>query len=147
MDGCISKIDGLFQPRYGSLLSDVFGDIDKTNRIVATAPAEATLAGDRMVCKFRDSIYADTMGRFTFVAPVPAPATQQAALDMLVATITTQARALTGSERDDLIADLERDKRNDLTRVLPLFVPTAKEVAADASASPATRRAARHVLQ
>jgi hypothetical protein len=100
-----------------------------------------------MVWNFRDSVYADTMGRFTFRQPVPAPGTQQAAFDLLAATITKQAHALTATERDDLLANLARDKRNDLTRVLPLFAPIAKEVAADASASPASRRAAQRLLQ
>lgn len=52
-----------------------------------------------------------------------------------------------GLDRDELFANLDRDKRNELTRVIPLFVPAAREVEADPSASTATRRTARRVLQ
>ena len=100
-----------------------------------------------MVWRLGDSVYADTMGRFKFAPPKPPPTTQQAALDALTATITLQARALDEAGRDELFAHLDRDKRNDLTRVIPLFVPAAKEAEADPSASAATRRAARRVLQ
>jgi len=137
-----------FSRDVASVLTDMIADVAKTDRIVATDPDQATLAsGERMVWRLGDSVYADTMGRFKFAQPNPPPTTQQAALDALTATITLQARALDEAGRDELFAHLDRDKRNDLTRVIPLFVPAAKEAEADPSAGAATRRAARHVLQ
>jgi len=137
-----------FSRDVASVLSDMFADVAKTDRLVATNPAQATLAsGERMVWRLEDSVYAETIGHFKFVQPGPPPATQQAALDALTATITIQTRAQSEVERDELFASLERDKRNDLTRAIALFVPAAKEVAADPSASTATRRAARHLSE
>ena len=137
-----------FSRDMASVLTDMFADVAKTNRLVATDPDQATLAsGERMVWRIGDSVYADTMGRFKFAQPIPPPTTQHAARDSLTATITIQARTLDEAGRDELFAHLDRDKRNDLTRVIPLFVPAAREAKADPSASPATRRAARLVLQ
>ena len=137
-----------FSRDMASVLTDMFADVATTDRLVATEPSEATLAtGERMVWRLRDSVYADTMGRFSFVQPIPPPATQQAALDALTATIATQVRALDDAARDELLANLDRDKRNDLTRVIPLFVPAVREVEADPSASTATRQTAKRVLQ
>ncbi|MEP7328812.1 MAG: hypothetical protein ABI777_06335 [Betaproteobacteria bacterium] len=137
-----------FSREMATVVGDMFADVAKTDRVVASAPAEATLAGgERMVWRFGDSVYADTMGRFTFVQPKPAPATQQAALDALIATVTTQARTLREDERDALVAHLDRDQRRDLTRVLPLFGPMAKAVATDPAAPATTRRIASQLLQ
>jgi hypothetical protein len=137
-----------FSRDIGSIVGDVFADVDKTDRLVASDPANATLAnGDRLVWRLPDSAYADTFGRFRFVQPNPPPASDKAALAALTETITIQTRALDDAKRADLFTNLARDKRNDLKRVDDVFRPAAEEAAADPAATTATRRAATRFLE
>jgi hypothetical protein len=125
----------------------MFADIDRTDRLIASDPAQATLAGgDRLVWRLGDSVYADTIGRFQLAQPNPRPASDEAALSVFTETITAQARVLDDAKRAELFANLERDKRAGLTAAAQVFLPAANEAAADPAAGPATRRAARRFV-
>jgi hypothetical protein len=86
----------------------------------------------------RDSVYADTIGRFRLAQPNPPPASEEAALAALTETITTQVRALDDATRAELFATLERDRRADLTGAGDLFLPAANEAAADPGTATST---------
>lgn len=137
-----------FSRDVASIVRDVFADIARTDRLVASDPAQATLAnGERLVWRLGDSVYVDTIGRFQFAPPNPPPASNKAALAALTETITTQVRALDDAKRGELFAHLERDKRSDLKGVGYVFLPAAEESAADPASSAATRRAARRFVE
>jgi hypothetical protein len=131
----------------GSILADMFADIAPTDRLVATDPAQATLAtGERLVWRLGESIYADTIGTFRFVPP-DAPLAGDVVFDTLSRSIAEQTRALDDAKRAALFARLERDKRNDLTGAGNAFLLAAKETAIDPAASAMTRAAAERFLR
>jgi hypothetical protein len=137
-----------FNREGASVIRDVFADLDKTDRLVATDAEQATLAnGERIVWRLGDSVYHDTLGTFRFAPPNPSLASEQAARTALAETIATQTRALDDAKRAELFSNLLRDKRNGLMRAGEVFVPAAKDAAADPSASSETRRAATRFLQ
>jgi hypothetical protein len=136
-----------FSRGVAGVLGDMFADINRTDRLVASEPEQATLAnGERLVWRFNDSVYADTMGIFHFVAPNPPPASEKAALAALTETITVQARALDDAKRAELFTTLMREKQAGLSDAGRVFLPAAKEVAADSAASAATRRSAQRFI-
>jgi len=136
-----------FSRDVGSILADMFADIAPTDRLVATDPAQATLAtGERLVWRLGDSVYADTLGTLRFVPPAPTLA-GAVAFDTLTRSIAQQTRTLDDATRAALFARLERDKRNDLTGVRDAFVPAAKEASIDPAASATTRAAAERFLR
>ena len=136
-----------FSRNLGSILADMFADIAPTDRLVATDPAQATLAsGERLVWRLGDSVYADTLGTFRFLPP-NAPLAGDVAFDTLTRSITEQTRALDDATRAALFARLERHKQNDLTGVRDAFLPVAKETAIDPAASATTRAAAERFLR
>ena len=137
-----------FNREVASIVGDVFGDVDKTGRVVATEPGQATLAsGDRLVWRLSESVYADTLGQFKFVLPTTPLPSDKAALAALTDTITQQTAALEDDRRAKLFANLLRDKEAGLDDVGYVFKPAAEATIADAAASPATRRAASRFLQ
>ena len=130
-----------FSRDIAGILGDVFADIDRTDRLVVSDPEQATLAnGERLVWRFRDSVYADTIGTFHFVAPNPPPTSEKAALSALTEMVTVQARALDDAKRAELFANLLRDKLADLKDAGRVFLPAAQEAAADPAAGAVTRR-------
>jgi hypothetical protein len=136
-----------FSRNLGSILADMFADVAPTDRLVATDPAQATLAsGTRLVWRVGDSVYADTIGTFRFLPP-NAPLAGDAAFDALTRSIAEQTRQLDDARRAALFARLERDKRNDLTGARDAFLPAAKEAAIDPAASATTRAAAERFLR
>ena len=137
-----------FSRDVGSIVADMFADVDKTDRLVASDPSQAMLAtGDRLVWRLSDSVYAGTFGRFEFRPPSVPFVSEKAALAALTDTITVQARALDDASKIDLFTRLLRDKRADLTNVDPVFEAAAKEAAGDLAVSAAARRAADRFLQ
>ena len=102
--------------------------------------------GERLVWRLDNSVYGDTIGRFRLASPNPPPASEKAALGALTEMITIQVRALDDAKRTELFANLERDKRSDLTRVGPVFLPAAREAADDPAAGAAMRRLAKRFL-
>jgi len=136
-----------FSRDVGSIVADMFADVDKTDRLVASDPSQAMLAtGDRLVWRLSDSVYADTFGRFMFVPPKRPPASERAALAALTDTLTAQVSSLDDAERAQLFGNLGRDMEMELKEVGEVFKPAATEVEADPAASTATRRAAKHFL-
>jgi hypothetical protein len=136
-----------FSRQAGSILADMFADIAPTDRLVATDPAQATLAtGERLVWRLGDSVYADTFGTFRFVPPA-LPLVGDVAFDTLTRSIAEQTRALDDTKRAALFARLERDKQNDLTGTHDVFLLAAKETAIDPMASATTRAAAERFLR
>jgi hypothetical protein len=136
-----------FSRHLGSILADMVADIAPTDRLVATDPAQATLAtGERLVWRLRDSVYADTIGTFRFVPPDLPLAGGDVVFDTLTRSIAEQTRALDDAKRAALFARLERDKRTDLTGAGDAFLLAAKETAIDPAASATTRAAAERFL-
>ena len=132
----------------GQVIGDMFADVNRGDRLIASEPAEATLAnGDRLVWRLSDSVYADTFGQFKFVPPVAPIKSKEAAVAALTNALTTQTRGLDDATRMALFEHLDRDKRADLNEVAFAFKPSAEEAAADPSASAETRRAASRFLQ
>jgi len=137
-----------FSHDIGGIVGEMFADIGRTDRLIASEPAQATLAnGERLVWRLQDSVYSDTFGRMQFVVPNPPFASDKAALAALTASMTTQVRALDDTRRAELFANLERDKRADLKEVGYVFKQAAEEAAADPAASAAMRRAASRFLE
>jgi hypothetical protein len=131
----------------GAIAGDMIGDVGRTERLVATDPAAATLAaGERLVFPVATGVYADTFGRFEFVVPQPPPASDDDALVALSASITRQLRALPVDEQAAIFARLEHDKAAGWPRAGAAFVPAAREIVLDSAAAPALRRAARRFL-
>jgi hypothetical protein len=132
---------------WGVVITDMLDDLDRTGRLVASDPAEATLAGgERLVWRAGEGIYADTFGRFRYMLPQPAPASGDAALAALVRMVTTQTRALSETERIGMFSNLKRDKVNERLRAGIVFLPAAKAALLDPNSDPAVRRAAKTFL-
>jgi hypothetical protein len=137
-----------FNRQVASIIGDVFADVGRIDRLVATDPSQATLVnGERLVWRLPESVYSETFGRFKFASPNPVPASPNAALEALKATVAAQTLALDDEARADLFAKLNRDKEAGLDQVRQVFKPAAEATLADAASSTATRRAARRFLQ
>ncbi len=146
-------LDGLpnalayFSRETAYLVRDVFADIGRTDRLVASEPEQATLArGERLVLRLDDSVYADTIGRFEFVQPAPPPASEKAAAAALTDTITVQARAFDDAARGELFANLMRNRHTGFKEGEYIFLPAAKEAVADRAASAATHKSAKRFV-
>jgi len=136
-----------FSRDIAGIVSDVFADVDRTDRLNASEPGEATLAtGDRIVWRLQDSAYAGTFGRFAFAAPKVPLASEKRALAALTDTITVQVHSLDDAGMVELFTGLLRAKRIGLTNVDPVFEPAAKEATADPAVTAAARRAATRFL-
>jgi len=127
--------------------ADMLGDVDRTGRLVASEPGDAALAGgERLIWRAGQAPYDATFGRFRFAAPTPPPASADAALAALVASIRAQVRTLPEAERVAVFDRLARDKTIGLTRAGIGFVPAAKEAVLAREDAPALARAARGFL-
>jgi type IV secretory pathway TrbD component len=146
MDGLPNAL-AYFSNDTAYLVREVFADIVRTDRLVAAEPEQATLAnGERLVWNFDDSVYADTIGRFKFVQPNPPLASDKAAVAALTETVTIQARAFDDAVRAELFANLIRNRHTGLKEGEYVYLPAAKEAAADPAASAATRRSAKRFV-
>jgi hypothetical protein len=136
-----------FSTSVGSMVGDLFSTMDRLDRMVASEPGEAMLAGgSRITWRQADSVFADTLGRYRLATPSPEPASEDAALAALASMVTVQTRAMPDAERAALFARLERDKVHDLNAAGIAFVPAAREALLDAQTDPDVRRAARRFL-
>ncbi len=132
---------------FAGVITDMLHDIDPLGRLVATDPADATLAGgERLTWQAGDSAYADTFGRFRFTLPNPAPTSPDAAVAALAWTVADQARSLREGERIQIFARLKEDKERDHRGAGLIFLPAAKEAFLGPESSPALRRAADRFL-
>jgi hypothetical protein len=138
---------GYFSDKTAYLVRDAFADIGKGDRLVASEPDQATLAnGERLIWRFEDSVYADTIGRFKFVPPNSSLASEKAATAALTETITVQARAFDDAARAELFANLMRNRHIGYKEGEYVFLPAAKEAAADPAAGPATHKMAKRFV-
>ncbi|MEO8754576.1 MAG: hypothetical protein ABI624_18060 [Casimicrobiaceae bacterium] len=132
---------------WASVVGEMFEDLDKTDRVLASEPALATLAGgERLVWRAGDGVYAATFGRMRFTPPATEAPSADAALAALADAVTTQMRALSETERIALLAQLKADKLVDLRAAGIVFLPAAKEALLDPQGGAALRRAARGFL-
>ena len=132
----------------GQVVGGMFADVNRGDRLIASDPADATLAnGDRLLWRLSDSVYADTFGQFKFAPPGAPIKSKEAAFAALTNTLTVQSRVLDDATRTALFEHLDRDKHADLKEVSYVFRPAAEEAAADPAASAETRRAASRFLQ
>jgi hypothetical protein len=132
---------------FAGVVTDILHDVDPLGRLVASDPADATLAGgERLNWRAGDSAYADTFGRFRFTLPDPAPASPDAAVAALARTVAEQARSLGEEERIAIFSRLKKDKENDRRDAGLIFLPAAKEACLGPGSSPALRRAAEGFL-
>jgi hypothetical protein len=137
-----------FNRQVAGVISDMFADVGRMDRLIASEPMDATFAkGDRLVWRLPESVYANTFGRFKFVPPETPYPSGKAALDAVTATITAQTGALNDDARAELFGKLLRDKVDGLDEVRAAFKPAAEATTADASSSASTRRAAARFLQ
>jgi hypothetical protein len=111
----------------------MYGDIDRTGRLGASAPeAAAQVRGRRLVWRLEDSVYADTLGKLTFTPPPKPFPNRDAALVALTDAVTAQVGTLDAVSRASLFVELlrlHRGARKDAARV---FVPAAKQLAGGA---------------
>ncbi|MEP7083215.1 MAG: hypothetical protein ABI854_00655 [Betaproteobacteria bacterium] len=129
------------------IVADVLGDVDRTGRMVGSAPEEALLVdGERLTFPLAGRAYASSFGRVRFELPNPPPASGDAALAALTITTTAQVRALGQAEQARLYAQLAEDKARDLRGAGMIFVLAAKAALLDAQTDGATRAAARRFL-
>lgn len=130
-----------------NVIADIVGDIDRTERLIGSDAADATLAdGERLVFHVGQGPYAATFGRIRFSLPESPPASADEALAALTQTVTRQVRALGAAEQTEVFAQLTRDKINDLRGAGLVFLPAAKEALLDAKSEPAQQGAARWFL-
>jgi hypothetical protein len=130
-------------PQWASIMSDIWRDMEGADRLVASEPADATLAGgERLIWRAGEGIYADTFGRLRYASPHPRPASAEAALATLAQTVTAQTRALSDDEQVEMFSRLQRNTENDLLDAGLVFLPAAKEAALDPQSGAALRRAA-----
>ncbi len=137
----------MFDARWASIGADMLDDIDRLSVLTASDPEAAVLVhGERLVWKVASGAYGDTLGQFHFTQPTPAPASADAALAALVASVTAQVEALSEADRIALLGRLERDKQHQLSHAGLPFLPFAAAILRDPEASPRLFRAARRFL-
>jgi type IV secretory pathway VirB3-like protein len=104
------------------VLRDMYADVERIDRLVATEPAQATLVdGDRLTWRLEDSLYADALARVRLVRPEPPPASPKAAMEAIAKQITASVHALDDAQRRDLRAALERYRKQGLTGLDAVF--------------------------
>lgn len=134
-------------PQFASVISDMFADIDRTGRLIASTPREATLAGgETLIWHVGEGSYADTLGRIRFPAPAVSLSDGDAALASVAAIVTAQMQAFDASEQFKLFTRLRDDKRAGLDRAGLAFVPAARAALLDLRRSDRVRDAARSFL-
>lgn len=132
---------------WASIGTDMLDDFTRTSRMLASAPAEATLADDeRLIWHLDHGEYADTFGRIRFTAPVPAPTTREAVLDALGAQAATQVLKFTPEDQLALFQRLTADKENRRDRDQMMFTAAAEAIERDPNADPVLHRATRRFL-
>jgi hypothetical protein len=132
---------------WASVATDMLDDLTRTTRLVASPPAEATLAGgERVVWRLDKGAYADTFGLVRFQLPDPPPRRPDAALAALKAQVSAHVRQLDADEQAGLFGRLEREKAAGLADTQALFTSAAEDALRNRETAPAVRRAARHFL-
>lgn len=130
-------------PDVAQVVGDMLDTVERVERIAASEPDEATLAGGEAL-RFRvgGGAYAETLGRIRFERPAKPPANADEALAAIVGTVTAQVRALPAGEREALFSRLRADKRAGFTGAGLLFLAAARESVLDEREAPGARRSA-----
>jgi hypothetical protein len=145
--GVLPRVLAYASRDWAVVATDMLDDITRTTRLIASSPAEATLAGgERVVWQLDKGAYADTFGLVRFHPPDPAPTTPDAALAALKAQVAAQVRQLDADEQAGLFGRLEREEAAGLAATQALFTSAAEDALRDRETAPAVRRAARHFL-
>jgi hypothetical protein len=136
-----------FNAPVGAMIGDMLEELDPLDRLRATTPDSATLAhGVRLTWRAGDGVYADTFGRFRFVPPRSALASDDDALAALARSVTEQMRALDPGEQVRLLDAWRRNKQADLVASGIVAVPVARDALLDPTVDPRVRAAARAFL-
>lgn len=130
-------------PDVAQVVGDMLDTVERVERIAASEPDEATLAGGEAL-RFRvgGGAYAETLGRLRFVKPERPAKNGDEALAALVAAVKPQVRAMTGPERAALFHRLSSDKSAGLTGAGLFFLAAAREAVLDESSPADVRDAA-----
>jgi hypothetical protein len=132
---------------WAEIVSDMLDDINRTTRLIASAPADATLAdGERIVWHAGQGLYADTFGRIGFRRPQPPPANEQAVLAALRAQAAEQVDKLPSEQRTALFKRLRQQYDGFARQVQTVFTTAALDTLRDSSADAAAHRAAKDFL-
>ncbi len=132
---------------FASIIADMSDTVGALDRLEATTPAEATLAGGaRIVWHAGDDVYAATVASLPLRLPDPLPADDDAALDALAATVARHVASLDAAGRAALFAQLSQDKREGRARAGFLFTRAARDAMVDAGGDPGVRREAERFL-
>jgi hypothetical protein len=131
------------QPDVAGVVGDMLENVEQVERLVASEPAEATLAGGE-VLRFRvgGGAYARMLGRLRFGKPAVQAKSGDEALAMLVAAATPQVRALPPADRAALFAMLREDKESRRHGAGLFFLAVAREAVLDPQGAPEVRQAA-----
>jgi len=133
---------------FAGVVTDMLGDVNKADRLVASAPEDAALAdGVRIDWRVGSGAYADALGRFNFKRPQPPPANDDAALLALNDTIAEQLRGMDPATRASIFEQLYLHKKAERARAGYLFLRGAKEAVLDPASPPEVYRAARAFLE
>lgn len=132
---------------WASIGSDMLDDINRTTRLIASAPDAASQAhGERIVWHVDQNAYADTFGRVAFRLPTPRPSSREAARAALRAQVTAYVAGLDSEARALLFRRLRQLSDAGLNNVQNLYAEAAENSLRDANANTAAHTAARSFL-
>jgi hypothetical protein len=130
-------------PDVAEVVAEMLDAVERVERIVASEPDEATLAGgDAMRFRVGGGAYADTLGRLRFAKPGREARNGDEALAALVAATNPQVRAMTDPERVALFQRLSSEKSAGRTGAGLFFLSAAREAVLDERSPPQVRDAA-----
>ncbi len=130
-------------PDVAEVVGDMLDAIERVERIVASEPDEATLAGgEALRFPVGGGAYAETLGRLRFAKPDRPARNGDEALAALVAAVNPQVRAMTGPERVAIFQKLSSDKSAGRTGAGLFFLAAAREAVLDERSPPDVRDAA-----
>ncbi len=133
--------------KVGDIVSLFIDDVSRIGYMASTDPGDALLAGgERVVWRFDQSLYKETLGRFHFESPNSSPKSKEEALKMLTESLSAQVRALPPSDQTALFVRLRREKEGKLAGDGPAFLDVARAVVLDTGADSELRKAANSFL-
>ena len=125
----------------------MFGDVDRTGRLIASEPAQAAQSGGvRLRFGVADGAYGATFGRVAFAPPSVPARDADTALAALAASAGAQAASFPEPGRVELLQRLAADKRAGRPGAGLVFVPWALAVLVDPASPAELVRAARGFL-
>lgn len=143
----LPQLLGHVNHNWASIAGDMMDDVTRGTRLLASAPADASLAtGERLVWRLDQGEYADTFGRIRFAKPVPPPKSAAEVAAALSAQAAEQVARFAPEQQLALMQHLTQDKENGRDRDQAVFKAAAESIARDANADSALHRAARQFL-